>query len=121
MDAQRLSEKLGVPVIPIIASARQGLQELKAALTSFQPSGAQLGEALTEQHATERLAQRYRRSKELVNGVIEFTSGTHGLTERIDRWVLNRWPGVPFFLLMMYLMFTVAVSMGAVFIDFFDL
>ena len=42
------------------------------------------------------------------------------LTERIDRVVLNRWLGVPIFLFVMYLMFTVAVNAGAVFIDFFD-
>ena len=45
----------------------------------------------------------------------------HSLTEQIDRWVLNRWLGIPFFLFMMYAMFTVAISFGAVFIDFFDI
>lgn len=121
VDAHQLSKKLRVPVIPIIASTGQGLQDLKAALTGFQASEAEVSEALPDQPATERLVQRYQRSKELVDGVIEFTPGTHGLTDRIDRWVLNRWLGVPFFLLMMYLMFTVAISMGAVFIDFFDI
>ena len=33
----------------------------------------------------------------------------------------RRWLGVPIFLLMIYLMFTVAVNVGAVFIDFFDI
>ncbi|WP_462156486.1 ferrous iron transport protein B [Pseudoalteromonas piscicida] len=42
-------------------------------------------------------------------------------TETLDKIVLNRWLGVPIFLAMMYLMFTIAVNVGAVFIDFFDI
>jgi ferrous iron transport protein B len=42
-------------------------------------------------------------------------------TERIDRWVLNRWLGVPIFLLCMYLMFFFAINLGGAFQDFFDI
>jgi ferrous iron transport protein B len=45
----------------------------------------------------------------------------HSLSERLDSVVLNRWLGVPIFLLMIYLMFTFAVNFGAIFIDFFDI
>ncbi|MBV1878956.1 MAG: Fe(2+) transporter permease subunit FeoB [Pseudomonadales bacterium] len=69
----------------------------------------------------EKLMKRYHHSRQLLNGVIEVSAVEHNLTERIDRWVLNKWLGIPFFLLMMYLMFTVAVNVGAVFIDFFDI
>ncbi len=43
------------------------------------------------------------------------------ITDTIDKIVLNRFLGVPIFLAMMYLMFTIAVNFGAVFIDFFDI
>ena len=43
------------------------------------------------------------------------------LTEKLDRIVLNRHLGIPIFLFMMYLIFTVAINVGAVFIDFFDI
>ena len=43
------------------------------------------------------------------------------LTDRIDRIVLNRWLGLPIFLLIMYVMFLSSQNFGAVFIDFFDI
>lgn len=43
------------------------------------------------------------------------------LTERIDRVVLNRWLGIPIFLLVMYLMFVFSINIGSAFIDFFDI
>ena len=46
-------------------------------------------------------------------------SGT--LTDRIDRIILNRWMGLPIFLLIMYLTFLFTQNFGAVFIDFFDI
>lgn len=42
-------------------------------------------------------------------------------SDRIDAVVLNRWLGVPVFLLVMYLMFTCTINFGGAFVDFFDL
>ncbi|MDJ0881385.1 MAG: Fe(2+) transporter permease subunit FeoB [Gammaproteobacteria bacterium] len=42
------------------------------------------------------------------------------LTDRIDQVVLNRFLGVPIFLLIMYLMFMFTINFGGAFIDFFD-
>lgn len=46
---------------------------------------------------------------------------TGTLTDRIDRIILNRWMGLPIFLLIMYLTFLFTQNLGAVFIDFFDI
>jgi ferrous iron transport protein B len=43
------------------------------------------------------------------------------LSDRIDRFMLNRALGIPIFLLMMYLMFLFTIHLGGAFIDFFDL
>lgn len=43
------------------------------------------------------------------------------LTDRIDRVILNRWMGLPIFLLIMYVTFLFTQNFGAVFIDFFDI
>lgn len=43
------------------------------------------------------------------------------LTDRIDRIILNRWMGLPIFLLIMYVTFLFTQNFGAVFIDFFDI
>jgi len=42
------------------------------------------------------------------------------LTDRIDQVILNRFAGVPIFLLVMYLMFMFTINFGGAFIDFFD-
>ena len=42
-------------------------------------------------------------------------------TEKIDKFVLNRWLGIPFFLFVMYLMFVFSINIGSAFIDFFDI
>lgn len=42
------------------------------------------------------------------------------LSDRIDNIVLNRFFGIPLFLLVMYLMFMFTINLGGAFIDFFD-
>jgi len=43
------------------------------------------------------------------------------LTEKIDAITLNRFTGLPVFLLVMYLMFMFSINIGSAFIDFFDI
>jgi ferrous iron transport protein B len=43
------------------------------------------------------------------------------ITEKIDALVMNRYAGIPFFLLVMYLMFMFSINIGSAFIDFFDI
>ncbi len=42
------------------------------------------------------------------------------MTDRIDSIVLNRFLGIPVFLLVMYVMFMVTINLGTAFVDFFD-
>ncbi|WP_342219580.1 Fe(2+) transporter permease subunit FeoB [Rickettsiella endosymbiont of Miltochrista miniata] len=42
-------------------------------------------------------------------------------TARIDRIILNRWLGIPIFLLVMYSLFLFAINVGGAFQDFFDI
>jgi ferrous iron transport protein B len=42
------------------------------------------------------------------------------MTNKIDSWVLNRYLGIPIFLLVMYLMFMITINIGSAFVDFFD-
>ena len=43
------------------------------------------------------------------------------LTTLLDRWVLNRFFGIPIFLFMIYFMFLFAIHVGGIFQDFFDI
>ncbi len=42
-------------------------------------------------------------------------------SDKIDRWVLGNWTGVPLFLFLMYLLFLFSINFGGAFIDFFDI
>ncbi|WP_318511352.1 Fe(2+) transporter permease subunit FeoB [Photobacterium leiognathi] len=46
---------------------------------------------------------------------------SNSLTDKIDCVLLNRFVGIPFFFLVMYVMFMFAINIGSAFIDFFDI
>lgn len=45
----------------------------------------------------------------------------HRLTQKIDSIILNRWLGIPIFLLIMYLIFILAINIGGAFQPIFDI
>ena len=182
VDATKLAEQLGCPVIPIVAARGKGIDDLKAAILETASTGLQhtipvtydkaLEEAVTDiarrlestpiasqlasrwlavrllekddlvlkdcdkeiaalaaQHAAKleedldimvadaryTLANKITRATVKASGVVE-----QDITDRIDKVVLNRFLGIPIFLLMMYLMFMFTIQIGGAFIDFFD-
>ncbi|NIY84807.1 Fe(2+) transporter permease subunit FeoB [Vibrio hepatarius] len=58
------------------------------------------------------LSKRVRRSEGKLS---------HSFTEKLDSFILNKWVGVPFFFVVMYLMFMFSINIGSAFIDFFDI
>jgi len=56
-------------------------------------------------------------TKETVCRLSEVSRGT---SDKIDQIVLNRFLGIPIFLLVMYIMFMFTINIGSAFIDFFD-
>ena len=128
VDTRALAARLELPVVAMVASRGEGVdalrREIRIAAERLEEGGqapvqAAVGDAPKAEQ--DDILQRYHRSQQLLNGVVEVTPGRHSLSERLDTVALNRWLGVPIFLLMIYLMFTIAVNLGAVFIDFFDI
>jgi len=65
---------------------------------------------------------RYTWIRQVLQGATERTHLVkQTLSDRIDRVVLNRWLGIPIFLVVMYLMFLVSINVGGALIDFFDI
>jgi ferrous iron transport protein B len=65
---------------------------------------------------------RYTWIHQLIQGVSERRNIVQQtLSDRIDRVVLNRFLGIPIFLIVMYLMFLISINVGGAFIDFFDI
>lgn len=48
-------------------------------------------------------------------------SFTQNMTQKIDKLLLNKYLGIPFFFFVMYLMFMFSINIGSAFIDFFDI
>jgi ferrous iron transport protein B len=191
IDPDRLSERLGCPVIPLCAHTGKGVSHLREAIQqelthpsiprTYVAYPAVIEEALAdlipilESHATDhatvkptnlrwaaltllqyddrrlpdldqaalqRIAEhrhrihqtlcedtdlliadsRYTWIHQLIQGVSERTRIVQQtVSDRIDRVVLNRFLGIPIFLVVMYLMFLVSINFGGAFIDFFDI
>jgi ferrous iron transport protein B len=65
---------------------------------------------------------RYGWIRQLVSGVARQTRAvSRSVSDRIDQVVLNRWLGIPIFLMVMYGLFLVTINVGGAFIDFFDI
>nr|CAA6826750.1 MAG: Ferrous iron transport protein B [uncultured Thiotrichaceae bacterium] len=43
------------------------------------------------------------------------------VSDKVDKWALGRWTGIPLFLFIMYLLFLFSINLGGAFIDFFDM
>jgi ferrous iron transport protein B len=186
IDIAYLSERLGCPVVPIVASTKQGIGALKKAINEaaaakpipdlsidYAPAlelaiaelATQLddaaerhrcdlrwlsvrlleddtlaqkiaGSALTEtvKSLQRRIEQetddeidilaadaRYGFVNQLTQGAVcKQNEVSRHTSERIDNIVLNRFLGIPIFLLVMYAMFMFTINIGSAFVDFFD-
>jgi len=125
VDAEELEQRLGIPVVNTIASLKKGMNHLKEhLLQQVDPEQLQLATVAKmkngDRDVSEKILHRYQQVNQLTKGVVN-NEHIQPVTEKIDKWVLNRWLGIPIFLMLMYLLFTVAINVGAVFIDFFDI
>ena len=63
---------------------------------------------------------RYSLAHEIASKTILSNRSKRTWSDKLDSVLLNRWASLPIFLLVMYLVFWVAVTIGSAFIDFFD-
>ncbi len=186
IDVDYLERFLGCPVIPITASTKGGIEQLKAAINnaaivkpiptvtiSYIPALEQAiddlspllieiarqhscdlrwlavrlleGDTLAKQIAGTLLLPtvaelqrrveaetddeidilaadaRYGFVNELTGGAVcKLNEVSRHSTDKIDSIVLNRFLGIPIFLLVMYTMFMFTINIGSAFVDFFD-
>ena len=124
VDAQALAARLGCPVVPVVAAKSTGIDALKtvlheAAARKLLPSLLQVADETGDDVTA--ATTRYGLASQLASASVQFRgANVHPLTERIDNVALNRWLGVPIYLLLMYLMFMFTIQIGGAFIDFFD-
>ncbi|MDG2277870.1 MAG: ferrous iron transport protein B [Pseudomonadales bacterium] len=113
IDFDALSAKLDCAVIPITASKRKGIEDVRNAIATASPGQALLleGSEVDVFDAIDKATQT----------IVTATRTQPTSTERIDDVILNPWLAFPIFLAVMYLMFLFSINVGSAFIDFFDL
>lgn len=106
VDLAALRKGTGLPVAGVVSSTGVGVDELKQQIDTLllsYPAGR------VDFDVAELAKKVYR------------NTGKQSRTEKIDKWLLHPIYALPIFLATMYLLFTISVNLGAVFIDFFDI
>ena len=118
IDAKKLSERLGCPVVETVSTSSKGLKEViaaavKAVGTKQNAPYAQGDIDLTDKAAVEA-ADRAR--FEFVNGIVAKVETRKVLTkdknigDKIDEILTNKWLGIPIFAVVMFLVFQISQS-----------
>ena len=106
VDLGALRKGTGLPVAGVVSSTGVGVDDLKQQIDSLLLSYP---------------AGRIDFDVAELSKKVYSTTGKQSRTEKIDKWLLHPLYALPIFLATMYLLFTISVNLGAVFIDFFDI
>jgi ferrous iron transport protein B len=116
VNALKLANALGIPVVPVDPRTGSGVKELLAALDGLQGM-LWVGNALAEIPAEPVAA--YKQVQEILrrSGAVTRTAHTDSLTARIDRFVLHRYFGFPVFFLVLISLFAAIFWLAQPFMD----
>jgi len=116
IDVQKLSDALGVPVVPVVAKQRRGLEDLAKAVTSIIDRGRAnsvvlLADGNNDHERQSTLIKRYALIERIVSDAVESTNeGKHSVSERIDRVVTHKIFGPLVLIVVMLLVFQAIFS-----------
>src|SRR5256714_6390771 len=116
INVDKLSEALGVPVVPVVAKQRKGLDDLaKTVLQNARPSAIcdVMSPLADAQPATRqsKLIQRYALIERIVSDAVDAADeGKPNISERIDRFVTHRFLGPIILVVVMLLVFQAIFS-----------
>ncbi|MGW1076287.1 ferrous iron transport protein B [Streptomyces sp. NPDC002537] len=120
IDTRKLSALLNVPVVPVGPRKREGLEALAAAIHSGldglprQPLHIPPTEGEPGDDPDELLAEaRYAWAHDVLTQVRTERDGTRPtVSDRVDRALTSKWLGIPFFLAVMWLVFTATTTLA---------
>ena len=127
IDVEKLSEALGVAVVPVVAKRHRGVAELAQAVLAVVRHGAfpsargfeLLGKSDSQRRA--QLIRRYALIERIVSDAVEATDeGKTGVSERIDRVVTHRFLGPLILVLVMLLVFQAIFSWASLPMNLID-
>ena len=112
--AFKLLERDEWAIHQVVSSGVATLSEIKTATMEV--------EKILKESADVVLAEsRYEFIKKVISESVRNIERKRTATEAIDKVVLNRWLGIPIFLVIMYLLFWITINLGGAFIYFFDI
>ncbi len=112
IDVERLNSVLGCPVVLVDGRKPKSLVQLLEAVCN------------PTEHTARPFADtetRYQFVDETVALVVDSSNQLLSISQKIDRFILNRVLAIPIFFLVMYLLFFFSINVGSVFIDFFNI
>ncbi len=121
VDCSSLSRELGLPVIPLVAidknSVKKAMQLVEQESRNLPPheshvSRLEVMDTVKKYSVIDTICTKTLQRK---------TLPADSFTNKIDRFVLNRFAAVPIFLAAMFITFWFAIGVGSIFIDFFDI
>jgi ferrous iron transport protein B len=104
---------------PLLMEKAAGLKDLASVLAG--ECAARIEHVLKETPDVILAETRYGVIQGLCRDVLRHTEFKEHFTAKADKVILNRFLGIPFFLLVMYAVFWLTQTVGGAFIDFFDL
>ena len=121
-QVEALSKALGCPVVAVSANKGQGIADLQLLLASNVPASKKSETVISENNDVALATERYHSIELLIASLpkSKLAYVSKKWSEKIDKWILNKYFGVPFFLMAMYAMFVFAIHVGGIFQDFFD-
>lgn len=96
-----------------IWSQQQAVDAARLLPTVSRQAGADVAQSI--------VSSRYQTIETLCCQAIQQQGTRKGVSQHLDRLTMNRWLGLPFFLLVMYLMFFLAINLGGALQPLFDL
>ena len=105
IDAEKLAEELGSPVIPTVAIKNQGLRELMQTAVKLSKERKDSEPKLDEE-------EKWNRIKEIVSKVQAQVDKELTFIEKLEDWTIQPWPGIPIAILVLIASLGVVVGAG---------
>jgi ferrous iron transport protein B len=124
IDIKLLEKKLSVKVLSFSFTHDKNTSIIFEAINSFKKQNKFEVQSTDNKNEAEELlsAVSYsQQAKEIVSAVVTEKKLGFNLSDKVDKWVLGRWTGIPIFLIAMYFLFLFSINFGGAFIDFFDI
>jgi ferrous iron transport protein B len=134
IDVAALTKRMGCPVVPLTAIKKQGIEELKQKIyqqrMAHKVTSPVLNPRLFLDAATDISYEpeiavaraRYAFIHDVVNATVFRNQKPvkPSWTEKVDKIVLNRFFGIPLFLMLMYFVFVFTIRVGGIFQAYLD-